>query len=373
MRKRSSRRFFSRETKKLIERMADSLKINKVRKIILFGGGDLLVDFARIGLRMGKDVFCFAVKRHLSEKLTRNNKLTLAQALKKEKVPFCEKQNINGCRELKMMASDGSIGIGLGEAYTFSSNTIRLFKGMLFDFMVIDLPRYRGGAHFTWQILRSDNKGCWNIQMINKDMIPGVYDSGKVLMKRIYRITEKASSPQAYFDASFENGRMIFVDFLRKIDRGQNFKLFGINEKESQYFPRLSTPKHGFIDWSWQCREINSFIAAFGEPYCGASTFINNTRVYLKECSFQLSEGEFHPFMSGLIFRIYRGTAFVAARGGTLKVKYVADQSGRQIITDLKAGQRFYTPQKYLERAMQFCSDYNAGGLIAGNRRWRNV
>ena len=46
-----------------------------------------------------------------------------------------------------------------------------------------------------------------------------------------------------------------------EIRNGKVFELVKINENLSMYFPRLNTLKHGFIDWSWDTDEIESFIA----------------------------------------------------------------------------------------------------------------
>ncbi len=346
------------------------LKIGAIDTLILFGGGQLLVDFAEESLKRGIKTYVFAVTRHLEEVIDIKTGLTLAKAMRKQKIPFYQVKDINRSSELKAIIakSKNAMGIGLGEVYTFSKKTIILFGGRLFDFMVIRLPQYRGGAHFTWQILRKDRIGCWNIQLINEEMVPGVYDSGEILKTRGYAIPEQARIPQDYFKIAHEEALKLFIEFLDEVRKGKEFKFTKLQENLSSYFPRLYTLKHGYINWSWDTDEIETFICAFDEPYPGASTFLNGRRFFLKDCNSQYSEGKFHSFMAGLIYRIYNGSVYIAAKGGSLIVKQVLDEKGNNIIRALKVGQRFYTPLKYLEDAMLFNAEYDTEGLVKRKR-----
>ena len=170
--------------------MENKIKIGPVDSIIFFGGGLFLVNCAREIEKKGLKTYIFAVKRHLEEIIDEEKNETMEQILRSENIPFYPERNINSSKILKDVVTKNTIGIGIGEVYTFSQETIQLFNGRLFDFMVIKLPEYRGGAHFTWQILRNDKRGSWNIQIINEKMIPGRFDSGGIIMRRDYNISE---------------------------------------------------------------------------------------------------------------------------------------------------------------------------------------
>src|SRR3972149_985364 len=220
-----------------------SVMIPPGKTLILFGGGSLIVEFARKSIKRNIKTYIFAVTRHLEEVIDIENSLTLKAALEREGIPFYHTKDINDSPELKSVVSNDTIGIGVGEAYTFNKETIDLFKGRLFDFMVIRLPQYRGGAHFTWQILRRDRIGCWNIQIINEEMIPGVYDSGEILKTREYDISQWARIPQDYFRTSNEEALKLFIEFMDEIQEGKEFKLNRLEENISSYFPRLYTDR----------------------------------------------------------------------------------------------------------------------------------
>jgi len=338
-----------------------TIKIGPIDQLILFGGGRLVVEFALAARRRKLKVCVFAVKRHLEEAADYDTGVTLKKLLETEKVPYYLTQDVNRSAELKRVTSPRSLGLGLGEAYTFKEKTIALFSGNLFDFMVIDLPRYRGGAHFTWQILRADRWGSWNIQRINKEMIPGVFDSGEIVKSRRYSL-RGAKIPRDYFERAHREGLILFKEFLLEVQKGHSYNLAHLDERQSLFLPRLYTPKQGFIDWSENLEEIYRFVSAFDEPYPGAATFLGGKKVYLKDATKSLSNGRFHPFMSGLIYRINQLGVWIAVKDGTLLVKEVSRQ-GENIIEDLTVGQRFFTPCKFLEEAKLFQADYDTEGL----------
>lgn len=340
------------------------IKIGPIDKVILFGGGALVVAFAKAARARGLQVVVFAVNRHLEEIVDEENRLTLALALEKASIPFFPSSDINAAQELAPLMDGKALGIGLGEAYTFNLETIAGFGGKLFDFMVIKLPQYRGGAHFTWQILREDPVGCWNIQAINEEMIPGVFDSGEVIKTRAYTLPPWVRIPADYFKVAHEEGIALFLNFLDEIQAEKVFDLRKLEDTDSSYFPRLSTINQAFIDWSWNAEEIVRFIAAFDDPYPGAMTFIEGRRVILKKSSLAPETFQSHPFLSGLIYRIEGSHVFIAAKTGAIRVEAVLDLDGADRIPDLRLGQRLYTPIKNLEAAMCYRANYDTEGLV---------
>ena len=337
--------------------------VGPVDTLILFGGGMSVVDFALEAKKQGLKTCVFAAPRHLRESFREEQNLRLEEILRKEGIPFFSSADINTSPALGKVITGRTLGLGLGEVYVFSKATIDLFRGRLFDFMVIHLPRYRGGAHFTWQILRNDRIGCWNIQRINEEMVPGVFDSGEILKSREYRIPPSARIPDDYFKAARHEARSLFVEFLAEVQAGKSFTPTALQEQFRTYFPRLYTLRHGFINWAWTGREIERFVCAFDDPYPGASTFVGGRRVFLKSCQFDDTDGPFHPFMAGLIYRIEGSAVFVAVNNGSLIVRRVTDEHGADLASRLHPGQRLYTPVSFLEDAMQFDAEYDANGL----------
>jgi len=342
----------------------ESIKIGPIDTIIFFGGGQFLLNCALESIRRGYKIYIFAARRHLQEIIDYESNKSMEDVLKSEDIQFFQASDINTSKELKKIITKTTLGIGIGEIFTFNKEIIELFNNKIFDFMTIKLPQYRGGAHFTWQILRHDKIGGWYVQVINEEMIPGRFDTGEILMKMEYHLPKNSKIPRDYFKAAEDNGLILFKKFIEKISNNEEFILSKLKEEYSVYFPRLNTIKHGFIDWSWNSNEIYRFICAFDDPYPGSSTFLGKKRVFLKKSSINSNDSDFHPFMAGLIYRIYDDVVYIATRDKGIIIQECLDEEGNDIMDSLKIGQRFFTPRKYLEEAMIFNAEYDSDGLV---------
>ncbi|MDX9821493.1 MAG: hypothetical protein RBT20_06140 [Syntrophales bacterium] len=345
------------------------MKFGPIDHIILFGGAPLLAAFARDLADEGKyAVSVFSSRRHLDEVLAPAGK-PLRAILQDAGIPWFDAPDIHTDPNIRGLLSPRTFGLGLGEAWSFSPDLIERFGGRLLDFMGIRLPQYRGGAHYSWQILRRNRIGCCNLQVINEQMIQGVFDSGEIVKSREYLFPASVRIPQDYFDFAVGEEVAFLREFLREIEGGKDFPLTRLQENFSLYFPRLHTLKHGWIDWGWSGEEIERFICAFDEPYAGASTFLGEARVFLKDARLETNDGPFHPFQSGLIYKKANGALFVCAREGALVIRKASDEGGRDILDDLAIGSRFHTPARFLEEARQCRADYDAAGPAASQRR----
>lgn len=345
--------------------MMNVRKIDGLERIAFFGSGKLVVDSALFAQSKNIDVAVFAAPRHLQDTVECGDRaVSYEEYLRSHGIKFFSCKDVNNAQELKSFVKKNTIGIGMGEVFTFTKETIALFSNNLFDFMIIPLPKYRGGAHYTWQILRNEKQSGWYIQEINEDMVPGVYDSGRVLKYVNYTIDESARCPQQFHDRAEEEGLKLFKEFISEIMSGKSFPLFDVDESEAMYFPRLATLQHGFINWAWTVEEISRFVCAFDAPYPGASTFLNGERVFLKDSRVDYSEGIFHPFITGLVYRIYDETAYIAVKDGSLAVKGIYDEARVSIMERIKVGHRLYTPMRYVEESMLTSVAYDSEGLI---------
>ncbi len=339
------------------------MKLQKPDKIFFFTGASAWIpDAIQFAKSNGIECHVFAVSRHLDELFGDTGK-TFREILTERNISWFHCDDINNSKELKELATKNSIGIGLGEAYTFSTETLTLFDRHIFDFMTIRMPKYRGGAHYTWQILQQNRIGAWYIQIVNEEMIPGGYDTGEIVSTHEYIIPSWARIPADYFKVADVEGLNAFKKFIEEILAGNDFPLSILQENFSLYLPRLYTLKHGYINWFWKGEEIERFICAFDEPYAGASTFCNGQRIFLKSCQLEKGEGSFHPFMNGLVYRINNNKVFIAVNNGTIIAEKLLNEQGQNSLSSLKIGYRFYTPSHLLEDAMLFNAEYTSQGL----------
>ncbi|HCI03493.1 TPA: hypothetical protein DE059_01050, partial [Candidatus Peribacteria bacterium] len=155
----------------------------------------------------------------------------------------------------------------------------------------------------------------------------------------------------------------LFKDFLDKIKKGDDFELMPQPEHLSTYWPRISSELHSYIDWSYDLIDLERFICAFDDPYDGAQTFINNKMVHVKDCIASLSEGSFHPFQTGIVYRKSKDHLFIAAKQGTLIIGRVITDNGEDLMKNINVGDRFHTPQSLLENSMSKRAIFTPKGL----------
>ena len=328
------------------------MKFNKLNKLVLFGGSRILFDFVdHLKKQKFFGVVVFGSKRHLDEIVPGKN-FTLRAFLKKNKIKYYDSEDINKDKNLEKEAKD-SLGIAFGAPWIFEKHTVSLFKkNHLLDFMGIDLPRYKGGAHYTWQILHGNTTGCANLQIIHGGIT--TFHKGEILSREKFLLPKNLQTPMDYFDFISKKEIEFLKKFLAEMVKGKDFKTQNLDETKSSYFPFLNTKIHGFINWNWSGKDICLFINAFDKPYSGASTFLNGKKVFLKNCRLFEAEEQYHPFTSGIVVRNDKKNTYIASIGNLLVV---------DVVLEVRVGDRFVTPHSYLDDALSFSAVYNSKGL----------
>jgi methionyl-tRNA formyltransferase len=121
-----------------------------------------------------------------------------------------------------------------------------------------------------------------------------------------------------------------------------------IDLSEAEYWPRLSTDIHGWIDWQWTSLEIIRFIHAFGDPFEGAKTELLGRVIHFKE-AFLIEQRIFHPFSQGIITRHNADESIdVVVADGIIRLIPIFPQTIG--LKSLK-GLRLHTPFDKLEKA----------------------
>jgi methionyl-tRNA formyltransferase len=338
------------------------MRYDPIEKVILFGGSLTIVGLAKWLKSESKDVKIYTSTRHAKEPLTKDK--NLEELIQDIGVPYVITEDINTEDTIRCEITDNTIGIGIGEAWSFDSDMIDSFKGKLLDFMGIPLPRYRGGAHYTWMILGDEKNNGMRLQVINEEMIQGVFDSGEIVDSIDYEMDKQEVKPSDFFAREVTESINFIKLFLTKAISGENFELKEIDESKSLYLPRLYTDVHAWIDWRrWNGLYIERFINAFDEPYVGARTTLNNRNIRIKDVKFSDTKNDFHPFQSGLVVRKDSSETTIAVTGGLISVGTITDDDGTCIVDEIRIGQRFYTPEDNLEKALTFEAVYDASGL----------
>lgn len=261
----------------------------------------------------------------------------------------------------KNVNKKNTLFISLGARWIFKKNTIKsLFNDNLVNFHGTRLPYDSGGGGHSWKILRQDRIDNQLVHIIDEGI-----DTGPVLSNKATVIPHRYKLPSEIEEFRVKNFLIFYEEFIKKLTLKNKFLKKFQPSYLGRYNPRLNTTINGWVDWSLNSYDLINFINAFDEPYAGASTMINNQKVYLKKAQLHGGESPNHPFMTGIISRHDKNWLIVSTKDkNSLIIEVVNDKKGKNVISNLNAGDRFYTPIKYLENAKNQRIRYRSKGLL---------
>ena len=336
------------------------MQFGTINKYILFGGGDLLLKVALLLKEKNYEVCIVTSERHFNENLLLADDNNLGEVLIKNSLKHVVSKNVSIDTSVRNLISEDTIGLSFGAAWIFKEDFIDLFDGKLLNLHGSRLPQDRGGGGFSWRIMRGDKVGVSLIHQI----LPGI-DTGDIIDYENYLFSTKCRIPIDYCKESFFKYFDFMKTFFKRVENQEEFICTGQPEYLSKYWPRLNTDIHGYINWSFNVNDTERFICAFDDPYGGAITFCNDEEVRLKKV-FPNNDGVYHPFQSGIIYRKIKEIIFVVANNGSLVINDVLNKNGENIISTMMVGDRFYTPQIKLDKALQCRAIYTPQGLKEG-------
>ena len=343
----------------MIKEQNESKCFGTVNKYILFGGGLLLIYSARRLKELGFQVFVVTSERQSIEtRCIDSITKTLLDWLDHDQIEYIISNDIAIDDRVLSAISDETIGLSFGAAWIFKQEFIDLFNGNLLNMHGAQLPKNRGGGGFSWRIMQGDQAGVSLIHLVNEGV-----DTGDILFYKEYIYPETCKVPLDYLEYSVKKYNELLNTFFNKVMNEDLFKISPQDEKISSYWPRLSTDVHGYINWNWGLIDIERFICAFDDPYAGASTFYNKTKVRIKKCRSSFEDGIFHPFQIGLIYRKSDDSIYIASESGSIIVNQILDDEGNNLMHILKVGDRFHTPQEFINNSMQYRAIYTPTGL----------
>ena len=320
----------------------------KINNYILFGGGDLLLKIVQLLKDKNYPVLVVTSDRHFNEKLLLNGEKSFGEFLIFKSINYLISKDISKDDSVKKNITKNTMGLSFGAAWIFKEKFINLFEGKLLNLHGSRLPLDRGGGGFSWRIMRGDKLGNALIHQISTGI-----DTGDIIYSETYIFPEQCKIPIDFYKISIEKYFLFMKDFILKIENKSTFNLIGQPEYLIMYWPRLNTEKHGYINWAKSVEDLESFICAFDDPYKGAMTYFNDQKVRVKKVSSTKIDGSFHSFQSGIIYRIVNDLLYVSANSGTLIIKEILNEQDKNIIFELRVGDRFYTQQAKLDKALR--------------------
>ncbi len=337
-------------------------------KFVLMGSGLLLCQFLKI---LNERKFPTPVViTHPYEEHTRDQALydsyrfdsssrlyqDVFEVAKNLSVKVLETRDVNSAEVIQFLdINDSNIAFSFGCRSIIKKIFLDRFKGLVLNSHASNLPWDRGGGAGTWRILNDEKYVYGLIHFVDEGI-----DTGDILIKERRHLKCSRPFPKDLLEETWDFSLEILNKFLDWIEAGKEFEARKQFNDQSAYFPRLYTEKHGAINWQWNTIFIESFVRAFGFPYPGAWTFVNNKKVYIGICEIPVQSPKFHPFLVGLIFRDYEdGSIEVATYDGSIIISYFREGnvkiSPKQFC---KIGDRLVTPTKYLDDAMSYKAKY---------------
>ncbi len=320
------------------------MKLNNINHIIVLGGSVNSLSFLKYLKENKINYHYFTNERMLNDRLLDNR--TLRNYLKINKIKFISTENINKNKKIFKIITPKSLGIGFGQPWYIEKKLLSKFNGKILDFMGIPMPKYRGGAHYSWMILNDEREGGCFLQSVNENTIQGSSDSGYYYLKFNYKYPKNLKIPKDFFIFSEKKEISFLKNFLKKIKKNYSLKLKKINEEKSIFFPRLKNNNNGFIDWSNSAGEITRFINAFSDPYLGAITFLNKKKIYLKNASL-VEKNNYHSFTAGLILNKSKKSLIIAVKKGIIK----ANLDKNIKLQSIKIGDRLMTHNQIIQNS----------------------
>lgn len=331
------------------------MKISKIKNILIIGGDKITLSILPL-IKKNFDYLILSSKRNLS---TIVDGKTLEKHFKEKEIKFKKINNLDNSVDFNhKFNSNASIYLCMSSPWIIKKKSITKIKSLILNSHSTRLPEYRGGASFSWMVMNRVRFGFNNLYIIDEKI-----DTGKIIFYEEFLYPLNLNSPKAYFDY-YVNKQVDFLEhvFLKLKNGIKN--IFPVNQTEymSSYFPRLNSDLHGWADWSLDFEDLSCFINSFGAPHNGCCTYYNNKKVYLSKVSPNYEDAKFNSYKSGLIYRKGPSWVCVAGTNGSLIIEEVFHRN-KNIIQELKIGDRLYTPSKKIDKKFKRVF-YDSKGLV---------
>ncbi len=250
--------------------------------------------------------------------------------------------------------------LSIASRWIFSKETIKFFKENLLNSHPTRLPIDAGSGGFSWQIMKGDKINNQLFHLIDENL-----DTGPIVFTENSLFPTSCDLPVDYYNYHLLELLKFYEKFVTKLKKREKFILKPQTDYLSSYNPRILTDLHGWIDWSLNAINLKRFVAAFDDPYKGASTYIGEKKVRIKKLRLHSGEISGHPFMSGLVLRNDKKWIVVSSNEDKHKfiIEQVLDKSGKNIVNDIKVGDRFHTSVSKLQKAKSTRVKFGPKGL----------
>src|SRR5215813_11305266 len=144
-----------------------SVTLGPIRRLLLLGGGDLLLRLAETGWRCGLAVDVITSPDQAKEKLPGSGR-SLAAALRAIDTKPTVVAKLDQTAPQLAGDADTTLALSIGARWIFRPDKIeRWFGGKLFNLHGTRLPQNRGGGTWSWQILTGNRFGFCQLHQVD--------------------------------------------------------------------------------------------------------------------------------------------------------------------------------------------------------------
>ena len=318
----------------------NSFSINHLSFVVIIGETPLIQQIIEINKKLKLKTFLIT---SLDQSKIINNKI---------KYKIINKFNNDFKKFVKEKVEiEKTLFVSLGSRIIFKKKDIEFFKGNLINFHGTRLPLDAGAGTQSWKIMREDRIDTQLAHIIDEGI-----DTGGILDYELNIYPSECKIPADYEKFRLGKFKTFYKKIILDIKNKKKFSLKNQINFSGRYNPRLNTIENGFINWNLNSYDLYNFINAFDDPYSGASTYLNNGKfgkLFLKSVHLHGGDSSNHPYMSGLVSR-HDGKWIVVSTPGKhmLLIEKVIDKKGKNILSKIKPGDRFYTPRNDLDTAL---------------------
>ena len=326
--------------------------VKNLNHVVFLGQSDIFLDYIKINKLLNLNTTIITCSDQ-SKAIDKNIDYQIFDNLDNKFKKFIKKN-------LKI---ENTLFISVGARYFFKKDTIENFLlNNLINAHGSRLPLDAGAGGSSWKIMREDRIDNQLFHLIDEGI-----DTGPIIESHSSLYPKDCKIPIDFDNYRLKQHISFYSEFIKKIKNGKLFNLKSQPNYLGRYNPRLNTEIDGLINWDMNSYDLFNFINAFDDPYKGASTFLNNGnfgKLYIKKVHLHGGDSSNHPYMSGIVSRHDNNWIVVSTNSKyMLLVEEVLDKKGNNIIKNINLGDRFYTPNKELEKSKSIKKLYNSKGL----------
>ncbi len=283
--------------------MPHKLYINKISKYALVGHGYSLYNFYKALEKSSLiNPIIITHKTSKSEKIKQFDKKIYKNIFNlKNKTKIHEIRNFDYKKFLNILSIHKiDYIISCSSKFIFNDVVIKAYKDRIFNLHSSELPKYRGGAVFSWKILKKEHTSCASMHKIEKKL-----DTGNLILQTLIKKHKADTNVVDLIKESNLKFDELIKKFIFKVENKKKFSSMAQKEKNSVYLSRLNSSIDGKINWNWDGQDIVTFVKAMSKPFNGSFTHLNEKKKKIKinifKCFFYKDKKN-HPFLNGRIF-----------------------------------------------------------------------